>query len=931
MKKLHSIQRVFTGYISGIVVAALIGISVSWIWYQYRQHFQTRYDAYTDYVRNQDRYLTDKMDNVFEFIRLLRYSQTESVRNELKERVEAVLPEIEKRIKRSSGSLTDAGIADIAGVGSWPSGLPGQRGHLFVVRADNGAVQALEPSGEKELDLLQNQVLRSPVFFEKAKNTTARDGEGFVVEGLVNNDTLSTHGILTTIFAKRLPGSNLIVGCISFDFNIEKVIEARLAANFSSVLNSDNLFGLIFSTNGQLVFNTIPELGVSGRIWNFVDGHGLPIFGMLLDSARLQKGGFLNYHFTGNLDGKTHQMRFHTRQVKEWGSVVTIAVSSDSVAEKIDEAVAASYNRMKEQLMHLSVFVLIILVAVFTGSRLFSGRMRRGVDTFAERMITALRDKEMVNTKDFNILELQQLANALNTVLKQREKTMAELAESEQRYRMIASSVSDVLFTLTRNFHFSYVSPSVSQLLGYSSTEAQRKSPESFIDVQQHRRMQILVMNMIRRRIRFREADRGGTVEMDLRHAKGIKVPVEIFVNPVTDVDGSFLYLLGVARNIGERRKAQRDLLESEERYRLISSNVRDVIWSCTKYFEFTYISPAVFQLSGFSPKELIGASLQLLVTPESFLTIMNKFEGVVRDIQKHSRHTSGNIVVELEHQRHDGSRFFAEINASVVTDSQGNVLSYNGITRDATERRKADDILRQSEAKLREINAAKDKFFSIIAHDLRNPFGSLLGFTSVLSDRFDDFSDSEKLTLINQLRFSSESAYRLIENLLEWSRTQTNAIEVTATLFDFSQLVDETIRLHETQAERKKIELVNTLPRRFDVYADRNMIGTVIRNLISNAIKFSLERGIVTVLHETTGEMVTIIVKDDGIGIPAQSVSKLFRIDEKIKTPGTFNEPGSGLGLVLCREFIIRNGGMIWVESTSGRGSSFYFTLPRR
>ncbi|HAQ65448.1 MAG TPA: hypothetical protein DCR43_06320 [Bacteroidales bacterium] len=931
MSKSQSIHRVLIGYIIGVVAVTLVGFSAAWIWLEVRRHRADRMEAYRQYTIQQDNYLKGEMDKIFDFITLNRLTRTLALKQELSTRVNEAIAIADAIAESSKGRLSDEAIKILVTQTLRPIRFFNGRGYYFIVCLD-GTEVLYPPESQYEGQNLMNLTDRNGVKVVKEEIETARKlGEGFVVGWWPKPGVNDTAAFPKTTFVKRYQRFNWLIGCGEYLDNIELDISRELMISLRNIFKTENRYGLVFDLKGRMILNTIPSMDVPGRIWNFADGHGLPIFNMLRDSSLAEEGGFLNFHFTDAINHKAHRMRLHARRVKEWNQVITLAIDSDSMADEISSVVQNSNDRMSRQMLQLILFISIIITLILLVSRWFSLRIQRGLNLFSERMTTALRQKGAVNAGEFSFTELQQLANSFNSILRQRERVMAELAESEQRYRMMASNVSDVIFTLTRGFHLSYVSPSVALLLGYAPKEAESMMPESFLFVQDHRRVRILIINMINRRVRNSEGERGGTIEMELRHIKGHRVSVEIFVNPVTDSEGRFLYLLGVARNIGERLKAQRDLLESEERYRLISSNVRDVIWGCNKYYEISYVSPAVFHLTGFSAKELAGASLQAVMTPESFLTLMNRMQDTVRKASQGKKNLVGSLVVELEHLRRDGSKFYAEINASVVFDDNGRVIGYNGITRDITERRKANDELLQSESKLREINASKDKFFSIIAHDLRNPFGALLGFSTALSDRFDDFSDSEKLTIINQLRFSSESAYRLIENLLEWSRTQTNAIEVSPTLFDISLLVNETLRLHSIQAGRKKIELINNLPVKFHVYADRNMIGTVLRNLISNAIKFSLERGTVVVSHETTEELVTILVTDKGIGIPAHNISKLFRIDEKIKTSGTYNEPGSGLGLILCREFILRNGGMIWVESTSGRGSRFSFCLPRQ
>lgn len=226
--------------------------------------------------------------------------------------------------------------------------------------------------------------------------------------------------------------------------------------------------------------------------------------------------------------------------------------------------------------------------------------------------------------------------------------------------------------------------------------------------------------------------------------------------------------------------------------------------------------------------------------------------------------------------------------------------------------------------------NATKDKFFSIIAHDLRNPFNTLLGFSDLLIDQIKskDFDKSYEFAKI--IHKTSSVSYELLENLLNWSRSQTGKISFHPEDVDIKSLIDTNILLLNNLAEKKGIVLTSTLNHKTLAFADKNMVLTILRNLITNAIKFSRKGDKITVsLHEDE-EYYTIRVSDTGIGIDETTIAKLFLISENIKTEGTDNEQGTGLGLILCKEFVEYHKGKIWVESQVGVGSIFSFTLPR-
>ncbi|MDA3942660.1 MAG: ATP-binding protein [Bacteroidetes bacterium] len=237
--------------------------------------------------------------------------------------------------------------------------------------------------------------------------------------------------------------------------------------------------------------------------------------------------------------------------------------------------------------------------------------------------------------------------------------------------------------------------------------------------------------------------------------------------------------------------------------------------------------------------------------------------------------------------------------------------------------------IRKKTEEELQEANSTKDKFFSIIAHDLKNPFNVLLGLSEILDQEYDQLDYDEKKEIISALRVSTDDLYKLLENLLSWSRTQQGKLKMNPQTINLAELVSENIDLLRQQATVKNIQIVPLVNQELETTADYNAITTVIRNLLSNAIKFTHQGGTITIRTETANDQAKISVEDNGIGIAKENQAKLFRIDEQFKLPGTMLEKGTGLGLILCREFAEANSGTLTLSSTLGEGSIFSLTLP--
>jgi len=237
---------------------------------------------------------------------------------------------------------------------------------------------------------------------------------------------------------------------------------------------------------------------------------------------------------------------------------------------------------------------------------------------------------------------------------------------------------------------------------------------------------------------------------------------------------------------------------------------------------------------------------------------------------------------------------------------------------------------LEESEAKLKESNATKDKFFSIIGHDLKNPLFVIQSMSEILETEFDEITPEERLEFIRAIRESSKNAFSLLEDLLHWARCQTGRIDYNPEPVHLKQLAAKCISLLEAHAIKKNIHLINAVDATHILLADKFMVETVIRNLTSNALKFTPEGGTVKINSKPVDDFIQISVEDTGIGLSESDKQKLFRIDVKNSEIGRSKEKGTGLGLILCKEFVEKHGGKIWVESELGKGSQFIFTIPK-
>lgn len=314
-----------------------------------------------------------------------------------------------------------------------------------------------------------------------------------------------------------------------------------------------------------------------------------------------------------------------------------------------------------------------------------------------------------------------------------------------------------------------------------------------------------------------------------------------------------------------------------------------------------------------------------------NYFTAINLPDDISSEIEKAYKifHDSDGIREFDHHFQNDGNIFWYNTKISPKRNPRGKLTGLVIVARDITDRKESEEMLSEQKEELDVLNSTKDKFFSILAHDLKNPFTNLYSMGDLLLKNYDVLEEGEKKEALQKMHKAAEFIYELLENLLTWSRTQRGKIEYNPGVFNLSTLIDININLHKIPSEHKGLKIKNQVKHDLTAWGDREMINTVIRNLVNNAIKFSYTGKSISIRAASNGEYNTVSVSDDGVGISTKDMKKLFRLDEKYKSTGTAGESGTGLGLVLCREFVEKNGGKIWCESEVGKGTIFHFTVP--
>ena len=509
-------------------------------------------------------------------------------------------------------------------------------------------------------------------------------------------------------------------------------------------------------------------------------------------------------------------------------------------------------------------------------------------------------------------------ARSVGRIDQKRRISEDALRESEERFKAMAE-VSPVGMGVVGfiDGNFLYANPSYEQYFGYDKDELlSKKAPEIFWDIKD-------------RELIYKKLEEDNFVsnyEVKLKRKDGSSFWSMSSIRPIKFMNKPAL--LGTFIDITDHKRAEKELRRTKDYLEnLINyANAPIIVWNPDTRIQL--FNHAFEHLTGYTSSEVEDKKLDMLFPKASLMESNAKIKDALTENWK-------TIEIPILTKNKE-IRTVLWNSANIYDTDKETVLSTIAQGNDITERINAEQIAKErtkdlevANLQLKELNATKDKFFNIVAHDLKNPFTSLIGSSELLFRNIEHLDNEKIKTLALILNDASKSGYAILQNLLDWSRSQTGLLKFNPENINLRNLIDEHILNLEQISSNKEIRIISEVKDDLFIYGDKNMIKTILRNLLSNAVKYSYRSGKVIVSATANGHEVIISVKDTGIGIPKENINKIFRIDAKYSVPGTENEQGTGLGLKLCKEFVEKQGGRIWVESIENKGSEFKFSIP--
>jgi PAS domain S-box-containing protein len=497
----------------------------------------------------------------------------------------------------------------------------------------------------------------------------------------------------------------------------------------------------------------------------------------------------------------------------------------------------------------------------------------------------------------------------------EKEKEKKELRNEEYLSTIFNNDAIGIAFTKPTG-EIIKVNPKFLELIGYTNEEILKLSikkithPDDFIKENE-------LFNKT-----VKEKGKKYTIEKRYIRKDGSTICAKLHTNFKWNSDNELELIFGFIEDITSRKETEKALLESEKKYRYLTEKATDIIYTISLDSKVTFYNKAIERIFESTTEEIEQNNYTHLMLPQDKESAL----------KLHSDIYNGKKPPIFEHgfKTPKGRLVYLECSVTPLFNELNEVTGALGIARDITDKRKAQEELKEGKEVLEDLVKTKDKFLSVIAHDLRDPFNILIGYSDLILSDFENISKEDLKKYIQAINNSSNNSFSLLKNLIDWSKTESNRIVFSPEKINIGKTISRTIQSLKYSAEAKSVKIRFKYIDNIFIYTDDNMLKTVLRNLIANSIKFSYKHSdIVIELIEEKNQFIIKII-DTGSGISDENKARLFLQNHNFSERGTTNEKGSGLGLLICKEFINKWNGRLWIESNLGEGSTFSFSIPK-
>ncbi len=398
---------------------------------------------------------------------------------------------------------------------------------------------------------------------------------------------------------------------------------------------------------------------------------------------------------------------------------------------------------------------------------------------------------------------------------------------------------------------------------------------------------------------------------------------IDFLISPLRFGGSTKAYCSVIIRDVSDYQQIIERVQLNEQQLEAIFQNAGIGIGILNPGGDYIRVNNGWAQMTGYDKDILSDMNVRALLTTDDLDRYRPEFYTLLKGIKDHHR-------MEMRFVRKNKEILWGDVSMTTIKDSKGAVTAIIAVVSDITENKKNREALEQSERKFRDLNATKDRLFSILAHDLKNPFGAIIGLSELAIEAPDETPHQKAIEYLQAINTTASQANDLLHNLLEWSRVQTGAISTVLVHNDIFEIVENSIELVRIMAANKQINIHNKIASSSYAICDLEMMNTIIRNLLTNAIKYSPEGSDIEIYSEDYKENLLIHIRDFGVGMTKEQQNNLFKVANTSSTPGTASEKGTGLGLLLVHDFVKMNNGSLELESAPDQGTKFTISLPR-
>ena len=861
----------------------------------------------TEYIEGKKAGLKNEVEETIEYINFTHDYIHEKIKTEIKEKVYDSYHIANSFYERYKGKKTDNEIKSLIRETLRQMKFNDGRGYIFIT--DLNGVELLYPphpefEGENIIDYQDdkgNFPVKEEIELAKSK------GEGFITGRWFKPGDLEDVLHEKLSYIKLFERYGWIIGSGEYTGYITTRIQNDIKFKLENYIASHEYDLFISTYAGKAIIINHPNYQEGESLLGMKDSSGFQIFKEELNALKSNKEAFLTYYWPNIKSSKNSEVISYIKNIPHLEWIIGVRTSVDFIKEQerilIEEHRTSLIKRILELFLGFLLSVIIIIIVTIQTKK----DVNNEFNAYKSLLKSSIIGRKNILENELNYYEFKQLAITTNAIFKAARQAKTELEKSEELFKSILNYIPIMVFSMDAKGKTLLWNNECEKIFGISHDEAKsKKDIVSYI-------FSHAFLNNIRDYIEksdgtFRLIQSKTTANED-RYQKWA------FFRITSD------QIIAVGYDVTDQIEREKQISDQQMFLKVLINNIPSPVFYKDIDLVYSGCNNKFCELYGLSESEIIGKTI-FDIESRSVAEYFHK--GDIKLIE-----TGELQIYEAQIEDKNGIVHDFISYKNLFYDQNNDKAGIIGVMLEITDIKRYERDILENQDKLKELNATKDIFFSIIAHDLRNPFNALLGLTKQLFKNYEKYDVDDIKNYLHVIYNSADQTHKLLDNLLKWAATQTKTLKPNFQSINLLSLVNETINLLEETANQKNIRIINKIYEDYFAEIDYNMMFTITRNILSNAIKFTNNNGLIKVSATPYSEYIILCIADNGIGMDENQINALFDIAELQHTRGTNNEAGSGLGMVLCNELIKLNHGEITVNSEKNKGTEFSIRIP--